>query len=326
MRRIAKLLALAGVILATPATAQDDISAFLQDGATDHGNIGIAAVRIVDGQQEFGAIGPLQQETATPITADTIFEIGSISKIFTNLLLAQLVLESKMALDQPARLYLPGDVTLPTFKGQEITLFDLATHSAGLPPIPPEMIFADAENPYRVYSADMLFASLENYQLFAAPGTRFSYSNIGATLLGLAVAHVEGQPFETLVEQRILAPLGMSDTYLNVPEAEKVRFAAAHDASGEPTSHWDFGVFAPAGGYRSTAGDMAKFVAAASGQTQTPLTDAFALMLEQARPTDRPSMMVGLGWMISAKASVSGVCVCPLAAATNFAMSPAVER
>jgi CubicO group peptidase (beta-lactamase class C family) len=286
-------------LFTVPTLADDTISTFLQDHASDQGDIGIAAARIVDGQPEFGAIGPLQQGATAPVTADTIFEIGSISKVFTNLLLAQLVLEGRMALDQPARIYLPEGVDLPTFKGQEMTLFDLATHSAGLPAVPPEMIFADPSNPYRAYTADMLFTSLTSYELKAAPGTHFSYSNIGAALLGLAIAHVEGQPFDMLVAERILAPLGMSETYLGVPKAAGTRFATAHNATGEPVSHWDFGVFSPAGGYRSTVSDMAKFAAAASRQVETPLKEALALMLERTRPTDRASMSVGLGWMIS---------------------------
>jgi D-alanyl-D-alanine-carboxypeptidase/D-alanyl-D-alanine-endopeptidase len=251
----------------------------------------MASATVVDGQTRFVSHGAGINET-------TLFEIGSLSKIFTNLLLAQLVDEGKIDLDAPASNYLPEGMALSLFDGQPVTLFDLATHSSGLPAIPPELGLADPANPYRHYDENLLETFLAAYPLPRAPGERFEYSNIGATLVGLAASHVAGQPYAQMVEERILEPLGMEDTMLVVPGDKLDRFAQGHDAAGEPVPHWDFDVFAPAGGWRSTAADMAKFLAAASGQVETPLAPAFALMLSRTRPADSPAMSIGLGWMI----------------------------
>jgi len=295
MRPVLTALAVFALTL-SPAAAQDT-ARILADRLGSQG-IGIATAVVEDGTAIFASAGVLEAGGTAEVDEHTLFEIGSISKIFTNLVLAQLVLEGRIDLDQPAARYLPEGFRLPDFKGRQITVFDLATHSAGLPSIPPELALADPANPYQFYSADMLAAFLSAHALQQAPGESHQYSNIGTTLLGLLASHVTGQPYQQLVQQRILAPLGMDDTML-VPPADRLGgFASGHDMAGQPTPHWDFDVFAPAGGWRSTAADMAKFIAAASGQTPSPLGPAFALMLQRTRPAGSPNMTIGLGWMI----------------------------
>lgn len=262
---------------------------------SDKQGVGIAVGVIEGAETSFVAHGVLVADGA-PVDENTIFEIGSITKIFTNLLLAQLVLDGKMDLDKPVADYLPAGTTLPDYQSQAISLFDLATQSSGLPPIPPELALADPANPYVAYTADNLAAFLSAYDLPRAPGTQYEYSNIGIALLGQAISHVAEKPYAELVEERILTPLGMADTTL-VP-ADAARFASGHNRMGEAMPHWDFDVFAPAGAYRSTAADMAKFIAAASGQTDTALKPAFELMLARTRPAGSPNMSIGLGWMI----------------------------
>lgn len=263
----------------------------------DGQGIGLATAVVDSGKPVFASRGLLNAGGRELVDENTLFEIGSISKIFTNLLLAQLVREGKIDLDAPAIQYLPEGVTLPQFEGRQITLFDLATHTAGLPSIPPELALADPANPYQFYSADLLYAFLAAYPLPRAPGEMHQYSNMGTSLIGEAVSHVAGRPYAGLVRERILEPLGMDDTMLVVPEDKLARFASGH-ADGHGVPHWDFDVFAPAGGWRSSAADMAKFMAAASGQADTPLKPAFDLMLERTRPAAAPNMTIGLGWMI----------------------------
>ncbi len=285
------LLTLAPVLAQAP---EPDVARILADrierGGQGQGK-GMATAIVVDGETRFVSHG-------TGIDETTLFEIGSLSKIFTNLLLAQLVHEGQIDLEAPASDYLPDGMKIPEFDGRQITLFDLATHSAGLPAIPPELGSADLANPYRHYDENLLETFLAAYELPRAPGESYEYSNIGATLVGEAVSHVAGQPYAELVQQRILEPLGMDDTMLVVPGDKLDRFAEGHDAEGQAVPHWDFDVFAPAGGWRSSATDMARFVAAASGQTETPLAPAFALMLDRTRPAGSPNMEIGLGWMI----------------------------
>lgn len=299
------LAALAFAMLAlSPVAAQEaamtsDIARLVEDRIErDRQGVGLAAAFVDDGIPVFASHGPLEAGGTAQVDENTLFEIGSISKIFTTLLLAQLVLEHKIDLDRPATDYLPEGVVLPQFEGKQITVFDLATHMSGLPSIPPDLALGNPSNPYRSYTAAMLHSFLAAYRLPRAPGEAHEYSNIGNTLIGEAVSHVTGQSYDQLVRQRILEPLGMKDTMLVVPAHATARFASGHGASGAPVSHWDFDVFAPAGGWRSTATDMASFVAAASGQTETALKPAFALMLERTRPAGSPNMTIGLGWMI----------------------------
>lgn len=272
--------------------AAPDVAQILADRIERDGQgQGMATAIVDDGKTRFVSHGAGIDETS-------LFEIGSLSKIFTNLLLAQLVHEGQIDLDAPVGDYLPDGMKIPQFDGRQITLFDLATHSAGLPAIPPELGLADPANPYRHYDENLLETFLAAYELPRAPGESYEYSNIGATLVGLAVSHVAGKPYAQMVEERILAPLGMDVTTLVVPGDKLDRLAQGHDAGGQPVPHWDFAVFAPAGGWRSSAADMAKFVAAASGQTETPLAPGFALMLDRTRPAGSPNMEIGLGWMI----------------------------
>lgn len=262
----------------------------------DGQGVGLAAAVINGDQPVFANAGMQDVNGETPVDEHTIFEIGSITKIFTNLLLAELVVEGKIDLDKPVADYLPEGTKLPEFEGKAITVFDLATHSSGLPSVPPELAAADPSNPYLNYGADKFYAFVASYTLTRAPGTEFEYSNIGTSLLGEAISHVAGQPYAELVSERILTPLGMTETSITVDDF--FAFAGGHNLEREPVSHWDLGVFAPAGAYRSTAADMAKFAAAASGQVSTPLDAAFAKMLERTRPAGGPGMSIGLGWML----------------------------
>lgn len=234
---------------------------------------------------------------AAAVTADTVFEIGSISKIFTNLLLADLVLEGRLALEDAAQDHMPEGLMLPEKDGRQITIFDLATHHSGLPSVPPAVLAASADDPYADFSGADLADFLAGFTLPRAPGQSFEYSNTGTTLLGLALETASGQSHESLVKERILMPLGMDSTFVAVPADRD--FAQGHDINGDATSDWNLGLFTPAGGWRSTARDMGKFIAAASGAESSALDPAFVLMLETFRPTGMGGARIGLGWFES---------------------------
>jgi CubicO group peptidase (beta-lactamase class C family) len=298
-RRTATLMTLS--LCASPALAQTappppDIAAALADrlDRARQGK-GIATARLHNGEVQFAGHGVVADGGA-PVSETTIFEIGSISKLFTNLLLAQLALDGAVSLHAPVADYLPAGTVIPSLGGRQITLFDLATHSAGLPAIPPDRGLLDPANPYSDYGAEQLLAFLANYRLPREPGSQFEYSNTGAALLGLALAHAGGKPYPDLVAERILEPLGMSDTGFGPVDPQ--RFASGHDRAGKPVPHWQFDVFAPAGAYCSTAADLVRFLEAASGVTPTSLAPAFALMLAEQRPAGSPNMRIGLGWMV----------------------------
>lgn len=231
---------------------------------------------------------------------NTLFEIGSVSKVFTSLLLAEAVIDRQVTLDTPVAALLPK-TKLPAGK-RAITLLDLATHTSGLPRMPDNMHPADAENPYADYTTDQLFAFLGDVTLAREPGEKYEYSNLGAALLGQALARRGKADWPTLVATRITRPLAMASTMVALGDEARARFAQGYDADGEPAKPWDLPVFAGAGALRSTASDLVTFVKAelaASKKPTTRLDRAMALTQKPQRDTEGgPEGKIGLAWHI----------------------------
>ena len=264
-----------------------------------HGSVGIV-VGVIDPQGQWIVdYGHLNQDDTRPLDGNTIFEIGSVSKVFTSLLLADMVERKEVSLNDPVAKFLPDTVKVPERDGKQITLLDLATHTSGLPRMPSNFDPKDPNNPYVDYSVEQLYQFLSNYQLPRDPGAQYEYSNLGGGLLGLALARRAGMDYGTLVRRRICEPLGMEDTGIALTPELKARLAVGHDADLKPAENWDLGTaFAGAGALRSDANDMLKFVAANLGLAKSPLTPAMAAMLNVRRPTDMPGISVALGWHI----------------------------
>lgn len=242
---------------------------------------------------------------ATP-TGSTLFEIGSISKVFTSLLLAVAVTQGEVSLDAPVRELLPAGTRVPQRDGREITLVDLATHRSGLPrsPVPVlqeiAIVARGGGNPY-VLDAARLLEVLGRTSLRRAPGTsRLAYSNFGAGLLGVALVRAAGaSTYGELVQARICGPLGLADT---VPleqvigdEDREVRLAYGHGWRRRPVAHWTLSGLAGAGALLSTADDLVAFLRAQLRPEDTPLGEAIALT-QQRRGGGR-RFGIGLGWL-----------------------------
>jgi CubicO group peptidase (beta-lactamase class C family) len=234
---------------------------------------------------------------ATP-DADTVFEIGSMTKVFTSLLLADMVRRGEVRLDEPVEDLLPPGAKAPERAGRKITLVDLATHTSGLPRMPANFRPADPENPYADYTADKLFEFISGYELPRDIGAKYEYSNLGAAFLGQLLARRAGVDYETLVRRRLLSPLGLSDTAITLSPSLRSRLAPGHGPLRYPTANWDLPAFAGAGALRSTTNDMLSFLAAELGFRRTPLAAAMADQLAARRPTGDPAMQVALGWHI----------------------------
>ena len=158
--------------------------------------------------------GNLANGDPRTLDGDTIFEIGSVTKVFTSLLLAEMVSRKEVALDDPAAQYLPEPVRMPERSGKAITLLDLSMHCSGLPRVPGNLNPKDPANPYADYSVDDLYQFLSGYTLPRDPGSEVECSNLGAGLLGHILARRAGTDYETLVRARITEPLSMPDTVL----------------------------------------------------------------------------------------------------------------
>jgi len=206
--------------------------------------------------------GHLAKSDPREVDGDTIFEIGSVSKIFTSLLLADMVHRKEVALDDPADTYLPAHVRMPERSGRSITLRDLSTHRSGLPPMPGNLFAKmarrkDPDGPHAGYSVDDLYQFLSSYSLTRDPGSEFEYSNLGAGLLGHLLGYRAGTDYESLVRHRITQPLGMPDTGITLSSSMKQRMATGHNAMLAPVANSDLPTpLAGARALRSSANAM----------------------------------------------------------------------
>ncbi len=230
---------------------------------------------------------------------DSLFEVGSISKTFTGFMLARMVAEGKVRLDEPVRQVLPaGTVKKPS--GEEITLLDLVTHHSGLPRMPDNFHPADPSNPFADYGPEQLYAYLKNHGVAKPEETAFLYSNLGVGLLGQALAERAGRSYPDQLREEITGPLGMTDTVVQLSADQQRRFIQGYDDKHRPVHAWDMDALAGAGGIRSTAGDMLAYVEAnLHPEKYSPLTSAFVLS-HQLRANEERGQQIALAWAYGA--------------------------
>jgi CubicO group peptidase (beta-lactamase class C family) len=231
-----------------------------------------------------------------PLDGATVFEIGSVTKAFTATLLADMVRRGEVRLGQPVAELLPGSVKVPARGDTLITLLDLATQHSGLPRLPSNLAPKDPANPYADYTVERLYDFLSGYALTRAPGAAYEYSNLGMGLLGHALALRAGKPYEAVLTERVLKPLGMNDTRITLAADQKSRLAAGHDLGGAVTANWDLPALAGAGALRSTANDLLRFLAACLDSNDTPISADLREARRPRHPAGSPRMSIGLAW------------------------------
>jgi serine-type D-Ala-D-Ala carboxypeptidase/endopeptidase len=282
---------------ATPTQAEIR-SALVERTDVAKKTVGLVAATIgPDGTHVVG-YGRFSAADARTPDGDTVFEIGSVTKVFTSLLLADMVQKGEVKLDDPVAKYLPATVKVPERNGKKITLVDLATQTSGLPRMPDNFHPKDPSNPYADYTSAQMFDFLSRYQLTRDPGEKYEYSNLGAGLLGYALAQRAGKDYETVVRERIFKPLKMDSTSITLSPALQSRLAPGHDGLLKPAANWDIATLTCAGAIRSTANDMLKFLSAFLGVTPSPLDAAIKTQLATRRPTTIPKVEIALAWHI----------------------------
>ena len=312
-RRLAWSGVLAGLVLAVSlglsrsaaaqspapsAASSDEIRTVLAERIdVQRQSVGIVVGVLEPAGQRIVTYGSPAKGDARPLDGNTVFEIGSISKVFTSLLLADAVERGEVALTDPVSKYLPASVKMPQ-RGRAITLQDLATHTSGLPRLPDNMTPKDGANPYADYTVDQLYAFLSAYQPTRDAGAQYEYSNLGGGLLGHLLALRAGSTYEALVQARITGPLGMASTRITLPAEMRARLAAGYGPTLQPAPNWDLPTLAGAGALRSTANDLLVFLSAALGDRPSPLSRAFAAMTAVRRPTGVPALEIALGWHV----------------------------
>ncbi len=231
--------------------------------------------------------GTLSKDKSAAVTSDTIYEIGSITKVFTGILLAQAVSAGDVRLDDPIQLYLPSGVQAPSYQSTPITLLDLATHRSALP--------RDADSD----AMPDIYNWLNTYELPRAPGSEYAYSNLGYSLLGDILARRAGKPFSALEFQAVSRPLGLTDTREALNDEQEGRLAQGYTYDGSPAGYFpQSGAMSSAGYLHSTLKDMTRFLIANMDVNSTQL--AAPISMTQALEADRgdPGTGVGLGWEI----------------------------
>jgi CubicO group peptidase (beta-lactamase class C family) len=221
---------------------------------------------------------------------DTLFEIGSVSKVFTSLLLADMVVKGEVKLSDPIAKYLPPSVHVPARSGKQITLLDLATHYSGLPGMPGNFSWD--------YSRQQMFEFLSHYDLPRDPGKKYEYSNFAVGLLGEILALHAGTDYQTLLRTRVTGPLQMNRTAVHLTPEMQADFIPGHGFGMGKAAGWEVPAMAGAGAIRSTANDLLIFLAANMGIIKSPLQPAMKKMLKIHRVAG-PLSEIALGWFIA---------------------------
>src|SRR5688572_26776425 len=293
----AAALVLSFVSINAQESREAQIHALLQARVDGGKAVGIVAGTIdATGKRTIAAYGTPGPGALT-LDADSVFEIGSITKVFTAILLADMAERGEVALDDPIRKFLPATVRVPSRAGRSITLLDLSTQTSGLPRLPDNLKPADLRNPYADYTVAQMYDFLSRHELRRDIGAEFEYSNLGVGLLGHVLALHAGMSYEALVKQRILDPLGMTHTAVTLTPWMTEHLAKGHDAKGAVAANWDIPTLAGAGALRSTLNDMLKFARAnldTNGRLQRVMQSTHAVRASAGRP----DMSIGMNWII----------------------------
>ncbi|HEX2854578.1 MAG TPA: serine hydrolase [Opitutaceae bacterium] len=291
------LLACAATALVAkpPADTQAKLDAWNKDQPG-----GIALAWIDTDGTAFFSVGKFSGDDARPITPDTQFEIGSVTKVFTALLLAESERLGKVSRHDPAAKYLlPADDSAQAALAK-ITLLSLTTHSSGLPRLPAN-IGPDPDgnpDPYAAYDYDALVTGLRFHGPMATPGRSVAYSNFGVAVLGEALGAAWGTSYAEALHQHVLTPLGMKSTSLGLADAPPPAELAPAHVNGSRIPNWTFRAFAPAGALRSSARDMALFLAACLGGEKSPLRPSLDATFQRQLAAPDLGGGIGLGWML----------------------------
>lgn len=283
-----------------------------QQTIQDSGIVGIVVAAVAGDQEVIIGVGQTAIGSSSAPTADTVYEIGSISKVFTGILLAQAIAREELTLAALAQDLMPDGATLPAEIREQVTLRHLTTHSSGFPRLPENFLTASnliqivfGGDPHRTYEAQEFREALQTVELDFAPGEKSVYSNFAVSLLGYLLATRADQPYEALMRSQIARPLGMNSTSVVLSDADRAQLAQGYRSGYRmggvqlalTSATWDMpDHYAAAGGIRSTAKDMMVFLKANMGRIDTPLERAI-------RASHEPLMQrsqhreIGMNWL-----------------------------
>ena len=296
MKMRAVLVAAMLLAFATQACAAEPLEAVVRNRMSESETPACVAVgRLGDKAETAYACA----EGAGPpaIDANTLFEIGSVTKGLTGLILADMVRKGEVKLNDPARMYSRPGAKLPTRGGREITLRDLVTHTSGLPHMPPAFVPGNMSYPLADFDADALYRALEKTELKRDIGLSYEYSNVGFMWLSEMLARRAGKTYESLLAERVLVPLGMTSTAIQLTPAMEARFSKGHNRFYEevPATHLGQNL-GGVGAVRSSLADMMRLGEALAGIRSTPLDETIVLALQPLHRLGDFESHIGYGW------------------------------
>jgi len=226
----------------------------------------------------------------------SIYEIGSITKVFTGITLAQLVEAGTVKLKDPVGRYLE-DIGLANDGRGAVTLEQLATHNSGLPRLPAnfwKIVDEKSTDPYSTYTTENLLNDFMEVKFNRLPGEGYDYSNYGAALLGQILGIAAKKPYTELVNELVIAPLGLTNTVFKLDDEQAKRLIGGFTIQGEPTPNWNFDSMAPTGALKSTANDLLRFIQLNLNPDGLSIAPALKNAMSVHGNSDTDKM--GLGW------------------------------
>lgn len=291
------LISLLGASDLFAAQISDAIKSSIQR-RVDYGyNPGIVIGLINASGRDFYGYGSLDLESQQTPDEHTFYEIGSVTKVFTTSLLAEMVDRGDVTLDTPVASLLPDATSVPSLRGVEITLLDLATHFSGLPNNPPKILENDPLNPFAPFATSDLYELLETEMLTHTPGTHYEYSNLGLGLLGFALSEKLALPYGEALRERILSPLGLQDTGVTLSPGQSSRRAQGYQGVLK-RAPFAIETIDAAGILLSTANDMLTFLEHQLDLKESPLNDVFQEAHRARHNLGSPEQNIGLGWIL----------------------------
>lgn len=294
------MAALLTLMVAGPTLAQDlaAVDSLARSFKTEQKPPGLVIGIVDSSEKHVLRYGVASVEDSVRLSANTPFEIGSVTKTFTALLLAEMAQRGAVDPSDPIGRYLPDSVQAPAFDGQSIQLQHLATHTSGLPRLPDNLSPPSMTDPYADYTAAKLYTFLDGFKLSHPPGAQYAYSNLGGGLLGHLLARRADTSFAALLRSRVLQPLGLDDTrFPAAPGSADAALAQGYASTG-PAAYWHWDVLAGAGALRSTPADLLRFLQMQLDAEGIPLASAIR---ETHRIRHRASKQLALtlGWHVS---------------------------
>ena len=277
-----------------PPEVPEDVRAEIRFRVDSGYNMSIVVGLVNAGGATYYSYGTTSAGSGVVPTEDTVFEIASITKAFTALMLVELAARGELSLEDTIADHLPA--TALSRGGGDISLTALATHTAGLPRLPDNLRLTDPDRPYAGYTVADLYRYMSRF-MPPPSAPRYSYSNLGYGLLGHVLERQSGKSYDELVASLVTGELGMSDTGIEPTADMRARTAQGYSGVVE-MPRWENTTLAGAGRLLSTARDMVTFLAANLGFRETALGDAMRRTHEPRLPTGERDVQIALGWHV----------------------------